>query len=73
MRHWYLVQRVLSKSELATFDGSNGGPIYLAVLGQVFDVTHGKKYYGKRTEASPKPARDFIKLMDLECVCDTVD
>ncbi|GMH35660.1 hypothetical protein BSKO_03528 [Bryopsis sp. KO-2023] len=40
-------ERVLTKEELAQRDGSNGNPIYLAIVGQVFDVTKGGKYYGE--------------------------
>jgi len=37
--------RIFTKEELKRYDGSNSGdPIYLAVLGQVFDVTKGKAY-----------------------------
>jgi predicted heme/steroid binding protein len=33
--------------ELSKYDGSDPSkPIYIAVLGQVFDVTEGKEYYG---------------------------
>jgi len=36
-----------SKAELSKFDGSDPAlPIYLAVKGQVFDVTAGGKHYG---------------------------
>lgn len=39
--------RVLSKEELAKYDGSEGSPgIYLALLGVVYDVSKGSSYYG---------------------------
>ena len=37
---------MVSARELAFSRGAGGGPIYLAVLGQVFDVSHGRKHYG---------------------------
>eukprot|EP00884_Botryococcus_braunii_P001478 jgi/Botrbrau1/11330/Bobra.0038s0089.1 len=40
-------KRVLSLQELAVFDGERAPRIYLAILGQVFDVTRGRKHYGK--------------------------
>ncbi|CAM4669590.1 neuferricin isoform X2 [Caretta caretta] len=39
--------RLLSPAELARYTGAQGGPgLYLAVLGQVFDVRRGHKHYG---------------------------
>ncbi|KAG8587391.1 hypothetical protein GDO81_005651 [Engystomops pustulosus] len=39
--------RLLSKGELSSYDGGHGSPgLYLAVLGQVFDVQKGMKHYG---------------------------
>ncbi|XP_032812337.1 neuferricin isoform X2 [Petromyzon marinus] len=40
-------QRLLTLSELGRYDGQEGSPgLYLAVLGQVFDVSKGAKHYG---------------------------
>ena len=40
-------ERVLTKAELKEYDGSvDGKGPYLAVLGQVFDVSKGKDHYG---------------------------
>lgn len=39
-------EQVLTKEELSKFRGENGGPIYLALMGRVFDVTKGKDFYG---------------------------
>ena len=36
-----------TREQLAAFDGSDGGPIYMGMLGDVFDVTKGKGFYGK--------------------------
>nr|CAG4636368.1 EOG090X0A5G [Eubosmina coregoni]SVE69947.1 EOG090X0A5G [Eubosmina coregoni] len=39
--------RVFTKEELAKYKGEEeGGKIYIAILGKVFDVTRGKDYYG---------------------------
>jgi predicted heme/steroid binding protein len=39
---------ILTEEELARHDGSDPNlPIYIAINGEVFDVTAGKMYYGK--------------------------
>ncbi|KAH8274177.1 hypothetical protein KR018_001179 [Drosophila ironensis] len=38
--------KLFTAAELANFDGEEGRPIYLALLGSVFDVTRGVKHYG---------------------------
>ncbi|CAH1766279.1 10841_t:CDS:2 [Entrophospora sp. SA101] len=39
---------ILTEEELAKYDGSDPNlPIYIAINGEVFDVTAGKMYYGK--------------------------
>lgn len=39
--------RLLTKRELSLYDGKEGSRgVYLAVLGQVFDVHKGHKHYG---------------------------
>lgn len=39
--------RLFSKAELSRYSGGKGSPgLYLAVLGQVFDVRKGIKHYG---------------------------
>lgn len=38
--------KVFTRNELSTFKGENGGAVYLAILGNVYDVTKGKKHYG---------------------------
>nr|CAG4650342.1 EOG090X0A5G [Sida crystallina] len=38
-------ERIFTAEELSSFKGDNGGPIYLAMLGQVFDVSRGVEYY----------------------------
>ena len=39
--------RTFTAAELRQYDGSDGSrPVYLAILGDVFDVSSGAKYYG---------------------------
>ena len=38
--------RVFTKEELAKYKGENGGDVYLAIMGRVFDVTKGRDFYG---------------------------
>jgi hypothetical protein len=38
--------KVFTQEELGNYKGVDGSPVYLAVLGQVFDVTKGRKHYG---------------------------
>ncbi|XP_030386487.1 neuferricin homolog [Scaptodrosophila lebanonensis] len=38
--------QLFTPAQLAKFNGENGAPIYLALLGAVFDVTRGVKHYG---------------------------
>mmetsp|Transcript_21876 Transcript_21876/g.52050 ORF Transcript_21876/g.52050 Transcript_21876/m.52050 type:complete len:172 (-) Transcript_21876:2754-3269(-) len=39
--------RVVSRRELESKTGESGSEIWLSVLGEVYDVTAGKSYYGK--------------------------
>lgn len=40
--------RLLSRRELSSYDGEEGSKgLYLAILGQVFDVHKGYKHYGR--------------------------
>ena len=39
-------ERLLTAEELSKYDGIQNEKIYLSVIGEVFDVTRGKKYYG---------------------------
>lgn len=39
--------KLFTDLELGKYTGENNGKIYLSILGKVFDVTNGRKYYGK--------------------------
>lgn len=41
--------RIFTKAELATYDGIKRRETYLAIMGQVFDVTNGSQFYAQRT------------------------
>ena len=42
-------RKVFSKEELKKYTGEDGSPgLYLAILGQVFDVSRGAKHYGPK-------------------------
>ncbi|CAK4068081.1 unnamed protein product [Aphanomyces euteiches] len=45
--HHSHVEMRLSKQELAMYNGIDKPQLYLAILGQVFDVTAGKRHYGQ--------------------------
>jgi len=40
------LQAVVTKEELSKHNGKDGADIWLSVLGEVYDVTKGEKYYG---------------------------
>jgi len=51
--------RVWSVDELAQHDGSDPGrPLLLSILGEVFDVSHGRRHYGKDMGYSYFAGRD---------------
>ncbi|WAR02257.1 NEUFC-like protein [Mya arenaria] len=39
--------RIFTKEELAKYSGKDKTPVYLAIIGDVFDVTKGRKHYGE--------------------------
>ncbi|XP_050331029.1 neuferricin homolog [Bactrocera neohumeralis] len=41
-----LSERLFTRDDLAQFNGENDAPLYLAIIGTVFDVTKGAKHYG---------------------------
>lgn len=54
--------RLMSKRELSLYDGQDGSRgLYLALLGQVFDVNKGHKHYG------PGGAYHFMAGRDASC------
>ena len=41
------IERLITPEELKKYDGTEGSPgLYIAILGQVFDVSKGKDHYG---------------------------
>lgn len=38
--------RLLTPAQLQRYDGQYGRPLYLAVMGEVYDVTPGSRFYG---------------------------
>ncbi len=36
----------MTRAQLAQFTGADGGPIYLAVRGRIYDVSSGRAHYG---------------------------
>ena len=40
------MQRLFTPEQLALYNGTKGAPMYLAILGEVYDVTKGAQYYG---------------------------
>jgi len=49
---------LLQPAELAVFTGKEGRPIYLAILGDVFDVTTGAKHYARGRSYAHFAGRD---------------
>ncbi|KAJ3369186.1 hypothetical protein GGF31_005467 [Allomyces arbusculus] len=44
---WMASERIFTPEELKQYDGTDPSkPIYLAIMGDVFDVTEGRSYYG---------------------------
>ena len=37
--------KVFTVAELARYAGADGGPVYLAIMGRVFDVSRGREFY----------------------------
>ena len=57
----------LSVEELAKYDGADGGPIFLAIYGRLFDVTEGRNFYGKGASYSGFAARDASRAFATNC------
>jgi len=50
--------RLITEEELSTKNGENNNPIWLSVLGEVYDVTAGSHYYGTNASYSFFAAKD---------------
>ena len=46
---------LLTPQQLAAFDGRGGRRLYLAIMGEVYDVTAGMRHYGEAWEEHPTP------------------
>ena len=58
---------VLSEAELATFDGRDGGPIYLAVDGDVYDVSATRELYAPGKSYSFFSGKDGARAYVTGC------
>lgn len=72
--------RIFTKEELAKYKGENGGDIYLALMGRVFDVTRGRDYYGPGGGYAFFSGKEIFNIkihmiieLPLFCVCIGVD
>lgn len=41
-----LPQKLFTPKALSFYNGEKGAPLYIAILGEVYDVTAGRKHYG---------------------------
>jgi len=68
-----VVPKIFSKEELIKYDGSDPQlPIYLAIMGKVFDVTDGRKHYapggGYSYFAGRDASRSFVNgCFTMDC------
>eukprot|EP00193_Tetraselmis_chui_P001762 CAMPEP_0177752152 /NCGR_PEP_ID=MMETSP0491_2-20121128/764_1 /TAXON_ID=63592 /ORGANISM="Tetraselmis chuii, Strain PLY429" /LENGTH=295 /DNA_ID=CAMNT_0019267331 /DNA_START=72 /DNA_END=959 /DNA_ORIENTATION=+ len=51
-------RRAFTQDELSKFTGAGDTPIYISILGQVFDVTKGRRHYGPGQAYSVFAGRD---------------
>ncbi|KAI4875311.1 hypothetical protein NFI96_022579 [Prochilodus magdalenae] len=56
--------RLFTDEDLRKYDGSEDGqPIYMAIKGVVFDVTSGKKFYGKGAAYNALVGKDSTRAV----------
>ncbi|XP_076833737.1 neudesin [Brachyhypopomus gauderio] len=56
--------RLFTDEELRRYDGSEDGqPIYMAIKGVVFDVTSGKRFYGKDAPYNALVGKDSTRAV----------
>ncbi|KAK7103798.1 uncharacterized protein [Littorina saxatilis] len=54
--------KIFTADDIAEFDGSDPSkPIYMAVKGVVFDVTSGKRFYGKESDYNVLTGKDATR------------
>lgn len=59
-----IMPRIMSLRDLGAFDGSDVSlPIYIAVRGVIFDVTEGKRFYGKGAAYNALAGRESTRAV----------
>ncbi len=66
---WACAQKLVSARELRGNSGTAGGAIHLAVLGRVFDVSHGRKHYGASAAARRCASACSRCVLHAQCPC----
>jgi len=62
-------QKILSPAELAEYDGTiPGQPVYLAINGEVYDVTAGRQNYGPRGSYHNFAGVDATRAFATQCL-----
>ena len=57
----------MTPDELATMNGEDGRPLYLAICGRIYDVTSGKSFYGKGRSYFHFVGRDASRAFATGC------
>lgn len=58
----------LTHAELASFNGAEGSPLYLAIDGRVYDVSAGSKFYGEGGSYSSFVGTDATRAFATGCL-----
>eukprot|EP00192_Tetraselmis_astigmatica_P005887 CAMPEP_0117648530 /NCGR_PEP_ID=MMETSP0804-20121206/456_1 /TAXON_ID=1074897 /ORGANISM="Tetraselmis astigmatica, Strain CCMP880" /LENGTH=458 /DNA_ID=CAMNT_0005454143 /DNA_START=79 /DNA_END=1455 /DNA_ORIENTATION=+ len=58
---------VFTAEELAQYNGADGGPIYLAIMGRIYDVTRGSAFYAKGRSYHHYVAKDATRSFATGC------
>ena len=57
----------LTPEQLSLYDGRDGGPVFLAVYGRIFDVSEGRQHYGPDGSYSNLAGRDASRAFATNC------